>query len=253
MQVFRITGIAAAMAALLLAAAPAAAERPRGEHRERREQPATLNLQAAASSQVVQDTAIITLSHELEAADQAEVAARLTEQLNKTLEQAGKPENIRVRNGAWRVWPSTDRDGRITAWRGRAEVVLESRDVAAAAALAGRLAPLMAISSVSFDLSPQARAAEEQRLLQEAATAFRQRADDAVKAFGFGGYRIRSLSLSGEGLTVTPQAEGMMMMRAAAASADAAPPRLEPGEATVSLTVYGEVALQPSRAPERPQ
>ncbi|MGE4339868.1 MAG: SIMPL domain-containing protein [Pigmentiphaga sp.] len=251
MRVFQITGLAAAMAALLLTTAPAAAhERPRGEHRER---PAVLTLQAAASSQVVQDNVIITLASELEGAEQAEVAARLTEQLNKTLEQAGEPEGIRIRNGAWRVWPSTDRDGRITAWRGRAEVVLESRDIAAAAALAGRLTSLMAISAVSFDLSPEARATEEQRLLQEAANAFRQRATDAARAFGFEGYRIRSLNLSGDGLMVMPKAEGMMMMRAASATADAAPPRLEPGEATVSLSVQGEVALQPSPAPVRPQ
>ncbi|MCK9510083.1 MAG: SIMPL domain-containing protein [Pigmentiphaga sp.] len=251
MRVFRITGLAAAMAALLLTTAPAAAhERPRGEHRER---PATLTLQAAASSEVMQDSVVITLATELEAADQAEAASRLTEQLNKTLEQAGKPDGIRVRNGAWRVWPSTDRDGRITAWRGRAEVVLESRDIAAAAALAGRLAPMMAIASVSFDLSPEARAAEEQRLLHEAADAFRQRAADAAKAFGFEGYRIRSLNLSGDGLMVMPKAEGLMMMRAAAATADAAPPRLEPGETTVSLSVQGEVALRPSPAPARRQ
>lgn len=210
-----------------------------------------LTLQASASSQVMQDSVTITLSAELEAAQQADVARQLTERLNATLQQAGKPEGIKVRNGAWQVWPSTDRDGRITAWRGRAEVLLESREMAAAASLANSLAPYMAIASVSFELSPEAQAAEEQRLLQEVASAFSQRAEAAAAAFGFSGYEVRRLELGGSGAMPAPRVGGMMLR--ASATEDAAPPQLEPGETTVSLSVQGEVALQTSSAPARPQ
>lgn len=209
-----------------------------------------LTLQASASSQVMQDSVTITLATELEAAEQAEVARQLTERLNATLQQAGKPNGIQVRNGAWRVWPNTDRDGRITTWRGRAEVWLESRDMASAASLAASLGQHMAIANVSFDLSPEARAAEEQRLLQQVASAFAQRAAAAAAAFGFGGYEVRRLDLGGSGVMAAPRAEGMMLR--VSATADAAPPQLEPGETTVSLSVQGEVALQPSAAPARP-
>lgn len=214
-----------------------------GHHHEHETRAPILSLQASASSQVMQDSVSITLAAEIQAQSQSEVASQLTERLNATLKQAGKPADIRVRNGSWRVWPNTDRDGKITDWRGRVEVVLESREIAAAADLAMQLSDHMAISNISFDLSPEARAAEEARLLKEVAAAFSQRAQEAATAFGFENYTIRKLDLGGSGIMPMPRVEGMMFRMAA--SADAAPPQLEPGETTVSLSVQGEVALQP--------
>ena len=50
-----------------------------------------------------------------------------------------------VETGQFSIFPSTDRDGRISAWRGRTEVVLESHDFAAASKLAGDLLSLIHI------------------------------------------------------------------------------------------------------------
>src|SRR5690606_7672450 len=128
----------------------------------------------------------------------------------------------------------TDRDGKITAWRGRAEVVLESEDLPAASALAAKLAEHMPISNIGFSLSPKARAAEEKRLLDEAADAFSQRATDAAKAFGFSGYTIRKIDLGGSGTVYSKRPEMAMAARASFAG-DAAPPQLEAGVATVTV------------------
>lgn len=200
-----------------------------------------LSLQAQAVSEVPEDTVEIVLAAEIEGADQAEVARRLTERLNQTMSEAKKQTEIDVRNGAFRVWPNTDRDGKITAWRGRAEVVLESQNITRTAELAAELSNGMVISNVRFSLSPKARAAEEKRLLTEAAEAFSQRATDAAAAFGFEGFRVHKLDLGGSGAVYASRPE-MAMMRAGYA-ADAAPPQLEPGRATVSVAVQGEVVL----------
>lgn len=200
-----------------------------------------LSLQAAATSEVAQDTVTITLAAELEGADQADVAQRLTAALNATLKDARGHNAITARNGAYRLWPSTDRDGKITAWRGLAEVLLESTDLGAAAELAARLSNKMPISRIAFSLSPEARAKEEKRLLEEAAQAFRQRARDAASAFGFVDYRIRQIELGGSGVEYAQHAPVVGAMRASFA-ADAAPD-LEAGKATVTVTVQGEVAL----------
>lgn len=209
-------------------------------HDSRSKEP-RLSLQAAAASEVAQDTVEITLAVELEGADQADIARRLTETLNATLKDARGQAGIEARNGAYHLWSNTDRDGKITAWRGRAEVILKSTDPGAAAALAARLSDRMPISGIAFSLSPKARAAEEKRLLNEAADAFRQRADAAAEAFGFADYRIRRLDLSGSGVVYAQQRPQGMAMRASFAS-DAAP-ELEAGTATVTVTVQGEVAL----------
>lgn len=207
-----------------------------------------LSLQAQASTEVEQDTVEITLAAELEGSDQADVAKRLTEQMNRTLEAARGAKDVKARNGAYRIWPNTDRDGKITAWRGRAEVVLESRDLPAAAELAARLGEHMPISGIAFSLSPQARATEEKRLLEEAAKAFTDRAGDAARAFGFSGYEIRRIDLGGTGAVYSTRRPEMAMARAAFADGAAAP-QLEAGMTTVTVTVQGEVVLQTSAKP----
>jgi len=105
----------------------------------------------------------------------------------------------------------------------------------------------MPIANIDFSLSPEARAAEEERLLQEAADAFSKRAEAAAKAFGFSAYDIRKIDLGGSG-TVYSKGPEMAMARAAF-SADAAPPALEAGTATVTVSVQGEVALRTSDKP----
>ncbi|GAA5236741.1 DUF541 domain-containing protein [Verticiella sediminum] len=241
-----------ALAALPLLAAQAIAQpappdtpRPheRGEPRGQREP--RLTLQAEAVSEVTQDKVQITLATEIEGAEQADVSQRLTKTVNDTLAAVkGKaPASVQVRTGNYRLWPNTDRDGKITGWRGRGEVVLESNDLPAASKLAAE-AGAMSIADVAFSLSREAREAEEKRLLGEAAEAFRQRAADAAKAFGFADYRIRSIDLSGSG-SVYPKYQPQMM-RAGVADAAAAPLQFEAGMATVTVTVQGEVVLQTS-------
>lgn len=201
-----------------------------------------LSLEAAASADVAQDKVEITLGHELEGPDQATVSNRLNQLLTTTLAQAKRNNKVESRSGNYRVWPTTDRNGKITGWRGRAEIILESRDFAAASTLAGELSTSMAVAGINFSLSREAREAEEQRLLREAADAFRNRAAQASSAFGFSGYQVKQLDLSGSGTVYPPRP--MMAMRGMAAEAkvaDAVP--IEAGKATVTVSVRGTVEL----------
>lgn len=234
--------LALALAALFMTA-PAVAH---DDHKNRQQREPRLTLQAQAVAEIPQDEVEMTLAAELEGAEQADVSRRLTRLVNDTLAAARKAAtaDVTVRTGSYRLWPSTDRDGKITAWRGRAEIVLESTDLPAASELASKVAgDHMAIAGVAFSLSREARAAEEKRLLGEAAEAFRTRADEAASAFGFEGYRIRNLDLSGSG-AVYAQHQQMGMMRAMGAADTGAPPlQFEAGTATVTVSVQGEVTL----------
>jgi predicted secreted protein len=237
-----------AIAALLaLSAAPVFAQTridpppSPGEHGPMRERVPTLTLDAAARSEVAQDTVQVTLSHETEGADAATVSAQLNKVLKETLDDARGKTGITARNGGYQVYPTTDDKGKISAWRGRAEVVLESRDFDATSALTGTLGARMAVSGISFSLSEQARQAEEARLLTQAAAAFRERAKNAAQAFGFTDYTIGNLTLSGSGVVSPPRP---MMMRAASAMSKSAPVALEGGQAEVTVSVTGTVKLQ---------
>lgn len=201
-----------------------------------------LNLQAGASTEVAQDTVRITLAVELEAADQSTAGKRLSAALDEVVKRAKDTKGVEVRSGGYNVWPNSSSKGKITNWRGQGQVILESKDFDAASDLAAKLGDKTAIANIQFLLSREAREAEERKLLTQAANAFRERALAAANAFGFSGYRIAKLDLSGGGEVSMPRQMGAQMMMKDSAAAAGVP--LEAGEVTVSVTVSGTIALQ---------
>src|SRR5690606_26158480 len=139
---------------------------------------------------------------------------------------------VTARSGDYRVWANTDRDGRITAWRGRAELILESKDFVAASKLASSLTQRMAISNIALSPPREAREAEAQPLTGETA-----------KAFGFSGYTVKHLDLNGGG-TVTQRPRAYAMAAPAMMSAKVADVPLEGGTSTVTVSVRGTVYLR---------
>jgi len=203
-----------------------------------------LSLSSQASADVPQDIIHITLFYEQQAKDPGSLTSALNQRADAALVQTKGVSGVTARTGAFSVYPSTDRDGKISAWRGRTEVVLESRDFAAASKLAGQLSNQMQVANVEFSLSPEAQRAAEQKLTTEAIKSFRARADEAAKAFGYGSYSIRDVNVGG-GHNVQPYPR--MMMKAAAPMDGAnmsAPISVEGGKTTVSVTVNGSVQMK---------
>lgn len=220
------------------AVAPAAAESSTNRSPE-------MTLQAAASSEVEQDTVRISLTAEVDAPDQPAAGKKLTAILDDVVKRARDTKGVDVRTGGFNVWPNTNSKGKISSWRGQGEVVLESRDFDAAAALASKLSDKTAISNIAFSLSREAREAEERKLLKEAAQAFKDRALAAANAFGFSGYRLSKLELGGSGGPVPmPRMLGAAAMAKDASGGFSPDVPLEAGDVTVSVAVNGTIVLQ---------
>ena len=201
-----------------------------------------LSLSAQASADVPQDVVDITLFYEQEAQDPASLTSVLNQRADAALRQAKGVDNVTAHSGSFTVYPSTDRDGRISAWRGRTEVVLESKDFAAASKLAGKMSDSMQVGSVAFSLSPEAQRAAEQKLSTQAIASFKQQAQSSAQAFGYSGYAIREVNIGHNGSSPRP----VMMMAARNMSADAkmsAPMALEGGTSTVTVNVSGSVQM----------
>lgn len=196
-----------------------------------------LTLSAQASAEVAQDTVKITLASELVGASQAVVAANLSKALDSVMKQAKANPKIRASSGNYRVWPVDGKNGKISNWHGRGEVILESADFTAASDLAGELSDRASIVNLAFFVSPRARAKQEQALLTQAAQAFRDRAQAATAAFGFSSYDVRTIDLNGAGASFQPTARMMSM----AADKSSAP--LEGGIETVTVSVHGSIFL----------
>ncbi|MGY6239848.1 SIMPL domain-containing protein [Burkholderia ambifaria] len=233
--------LAAAVPVALTLASPAAHAQTANPHFP--EPAGVLSLSSQASADVPQDIIHITLFYEQQAKDPGSLTSALNQRADAALAQAKGVSGVTAHTGAFSVYPSTDRDGKISAWRGRTEVVLESRDFAAASKLAGQLSNQMQIANVEFSLSPEAQRAAEQKLTTEAIKSFRARADEAAKAFGYGSYSIRDVNVGG-GRNVQPYPRMMAMAAAPMDAKMSAPIAVEGGKATVSVTVNGSVQMK---------
>ncbi|KOF54913.1 MULTISPECIES: SIMPL domain-containing protein [unclassified Achromobacter] len=239
-------GAACAAVAAIGAAQPAFAQ---AQDNPAAEAPASrapeMTLQAMASSEVKQDTVRITLSAEVDAPDQPAAGKKLTAALDDVAKRARETKGVDVRTGGFHVWPNTNNKGKISSWRGQGEIILESKDFDAAAALASRLSDKTAISNISFSLSRAAREAEERKLLKEAAQAFKERALAAANAFGFTGYRLSKLELGGSGgAAPMPRMMATQAMAKDAGGAYSPDVPLDAGNVTVSVAVNGTIVLQ---------
>lgn len=234
--------LAAAVPVALTLASPAAHAQTANPHFP--EPAGVLSLSSQASADVPQDIIHITLFYEQQAKDPGSLTSALNQRADAALSQSKGVSGVTAHTGAFSVYPSTDRDGKISAWRGRTEVALESRDFAAASKLAGQLSNLMQVANVEFSLSPEAQRTAEQKLTTEAIKSFRARADEAAKAFGYSSYTIRDVNV-GSGRNVQPYPRMMAMAAAPMDSAKmSAPIAVEGGKATVSVTVNGSVQMK---------
>ncbi|MGI4814111.1 MAG: SIMPL domain-containing protein [Janthinobacterium lividum] len=199
-----------------------------------------LSLSADATAEVPSDRIRITVFHEESAADPATLTAALTRATQHALTAARGQAGVDVSTGGFNVYASNDRDGHVSEWRGRSELVLDSADFAAASKLAGALGPEMQVGSVNFSLSSGARRAAEAKLASEAIDNFRQQAQHAVGDFGYRHYSIRSVQVGNESAVPRPIPMAMFA-RNSLAKSDAIP--VEASKTTVTVTVSGSVQM----------
>ena len=203
-----------------------------------------VQLSASATVEVPQDWLTLTLSTSRDGPDASVVQAQLKQALDDALIAARKQAQsgqLDVHTGNFHLSPRYSREGRITGWQGSAGLVLEGRDFARIAALAGSI-PSLTMGGVQFGLS---RAAQDRVAAEAQATAidrFKTRASEIAKGFGFASYTLREVSVNGNDRGPSPQPR-MMAMLAKGAVADAPVP-LEAGTSAVVVTVSGSVQLQ---------
>jgi predicted secreted protein len=201
----------------------------------------TVDLQARAQREVRNDTLSASLFVELTGADAAKLADSLNRNTADSLAVAKEFKSVKVRSGNNQTYPVYDRSQRLTAWRGRAELRLESKDFQAAATLIGRLQSRMQLGQIGFSVSDEARNAAEDELIDEAINAFRARADIVRTSLGGRGYKIRHLAVNtGGGFVPRP-----LMARAGVAAAEGvATPPLEGGVSQITVSVNGTIEVE---------
>lgn len=198
-----------------------------------------VTLNAQAERDVPNDLIIATLAAESEGADPAKLADGVNRAMQRALGIAVPVRTVRTQTAGYQTFPVYDK-GRISRWRVRQELRLESSDFNATTDLVGKLQSDLVVVGLVQTVSAEARRKAENALIAEAYAAFEERARvvrDAMKAKG---YRVKQLQLSPGGVPPRP-----MAMQARAFSSDSvASPAIEPGSTRVLITVSGTVQMQ---------
>ncbi|WP_345944644.1 SIMPL domain-containing protein [Variovorax sp. dw_954] len=224
-----------AACAVLAGASAASAQTPPPQN--------VLQLSASGTVEVQQDLLSMTLSTTRDGADAAAIQGQLKSALDAALVEARKnaqPGQLDVRTGNFNLAPRYTRDGKISGWAGYAELVLEGRDFPRITQVAGRITTLT-VGNVGFALSREQRTKVEAEAQTLAINAFKQKADELAKGFGFAGYTLREVSVNASsGDPIRPR---MMAAQAKSMASDSAVP-IEAGKTSVVVNVSGSVQLK---------
>ncbi len=201
-------------------------------------------LSASGTVEVPQDWLTISLNTTREATDAVTVQTQLKTALDTALAEAKKvaqPGQLEVRTGNFSLHPRYGRDGKINGWQGSTELVIEGRDFIRISTTAGKIQTLT-LGNVVFSLSREARQKVETEAQAQAIERFRSKAGEIARAFGFGSYSLREVSVSSADQGYAPRPR-MMAMEAKSAMADAPVP-VEAGKSAVVVNVSGSVQMK---------
>lgn len=236
----RATLAALALLAVLATAAPLDAARA--------ESPAppqnVVTLSASATLELPMDWLTVVFSTSREGSDATAVQSQLRLALDTALTEARKaarPGALEVSTGAFSLLPRYMPAGGMSGWQGSAELIVQGRDTQAIAQLAGRVKTL-SIARVAYSLSREAREKVEAEVTARAIARFRARAEAVAREFGFGGYTVREVAVSGDEGGEVPMPR-MRLQAARAMAADESLP-VEAGKATVTRAVSGSVQMK---------
>ncbi|MGB5260806.1 MAG: SIMPL domain-containing protein [Gammaproteobacteria bacterium] len=198
-----------------------------------------IRLQADRAEQVNNDTMHVSLNTYGEDRDAAQLAARINADMAWALKQAGMYKMVSAKTGGYQTWP-VDRDKLLTkGWRGQQTLELEGTDIEALSKLAGILQEKLKINSMRFTVSDKQREAAENRLVEEALNAFKERARIIRVNLEASGYRIVDINVGTSTQHPPIRYQARMAMADVAESAVA----VEGGQSDIRVTVSGTIEL----------
>lgn len=205
-----------------------------------------ISLRAEAHQEVAHDQMQVILYSEAQDTDAARLADTVTKVLNHAVETARKYPQINVRLGNRSSYPIYDSKGqKITAWRERAEIRLESTDFSKLSTLTGQLLSTLKMANMQFSIAPKTRISSEDELLKEAISAFQARAQLVSEAMGSNSYKVVNLNLNSSGFARPPMyARSGKMMVSAMADQESVAPEVEAGSSQVSMIADGVIEIQ---------
>jgi predicted secreted protein len=196
-------------------------------------------LNVDASAEVDNDLLVAVLYAQREGSQPARLAGEVNEAVNQALSKAKATPGVKVQTHSYETNP-VYRNNQLSGWRVSQAIRLESREAAVLSELVGQLQQQLAVQSLGFEVSDEARRRAEEALTGEALQRFTERARLVTQQLGRSSYRLVRIDINSSG---GPIPRPMMRSMAMGAEVAAAPPALEPGTQRLAVTVSGTIEL----------
>ena len=201
-----------------------------------------INLMASASAEVENNRLIAIVFSEVEDNDQADAADAVNVAISWAADRARGVDGIEIRTMNYNTRPLYANGRRIVGWTARQSLRLESQDAEALSDLLGELQEQVAIQSINYGLSDEARDDAEDALIAEALGRFNRRAELISDELGRDGFRIVRINVGTSGVIPNRpfgfEAQSARVLEAA--------PTIEAGTQTMTVSVNGEIELEPA-------
>jgi predicted secreted protein len=195
-----------------------------------------IQFNANASQLVENDSMRARLFAEVQASTPSAAAAKVTELANDALEVLRQNSDLRVRTGAYRTYPTSNK-GRITGWRARSEIIIESDKIEQVSAAIASVSDTMQLASVEFFPSTTLRDQVETMLVDQAIKTFLEKARRIAKSFGATRFEVSEVKVASDGVPPRP------VMRAMSADSAGIAPEFGTGTTRLSISVAGTILI----------
>lgn len=195
-----------------------------------------IELSVDGSRQAANDLASAVLFAESGAPRASDAARSVNASVADALKRCREASGMVCRTGSTSTLPIHGKSSRIEAWHVRSELLVESGNIAGFSDFIGRLQESLSVSHVGLRPTASTRKQAEDAAIVDTLTAFRARASLIAEAMGKP-YRITRLNVASHANVPMPVMRTMMM------KAEAAPLPVEAGEATVAVTISGQIEL----------
>jgi len=239
----------AMMACILALSVPAVAAAQSNAVAPARFEGTVVLMTGQAEIEVANDEAVANFFAEVQDADLVRAQSQVNQRVaDATAALKRSDPKAMVQTAGYTSYPVYGRDGgrRVTGWRVRQGVTLQTGDLAGLARTVAAVQQQVALGGIDFRLSRAAREKVEGELIQRAIANLNSRVGAAAQALGVPAARIRTEELN-FGVSQFERPPIMAMARASTAAADAMPePQFEAGRSTQQMTVTAKVRfLQP--------
>jgi predicted secreted protein len=201
-----------------------------------------INLNASAEQDIDNDLLVVVLFAQAEGSDAAAPADEVNREMDWAVGVARSHPTVKVQTLAYSTQPVYNKST-IRGWRVQQSLRLESRDSRLLGDLIGQLQERLKLQSIGYQVSDERRREHLGTLTSTALERFTERAAQIARTLGRNGFQIVRLNIDDGHHGPAPVMRGMMME--AKADAAVAPPRIEAGTRKMTVSVSGEIELNP--------